>query len=311
MSYIFSVGWDKKIHVWADEKEEEVETSRILPRDGHEGHRADIMSATYCLKNGMIYTGGHDGQIIAWNFETGYAKYKLHENDKTCVSDNIMEGKSVDQLVILEIRDKLMSMSCDQNLRFWHLNELTGGTQPSFKFHCKHPDDDGLSACQVTKDNDIIVTADTSGQLKMWDIKDVDLDDQSTATKFIEKYFIIAHRGATINSIQIVEEKNIKTDRFIITAATDNNIHLHRLSNGVFIGQFGQAHAWNIHDISAFEKRKPRYVREWYLRLKARMKELRAKAAELKGGEAGDPELQPVIPNLNADTTAATKKKNL
>lgn len=113
MSFIFSVGWDKKIHIWADEKEEEVETSRILPRDGHEGHKADIMSATYCLKNGMIYTGGHDGSIIAWNFETGYAKYKLHENDKTCVSNNIMDGKSVDKLIILDVRDKLMSMSCD------------------------------------------------------------------------------------------------------------------------------------------------------------------------------------------------------
>lgn len=79
------------------------------------------------------------------------------------------------------------------------------------------------------------MTGDTSGQLKMWDISDVDLDEQSTDVKFIEKYFIIAHR-ATINSIQIVEEKNIKTDRFIITAGNDNNINLHRLSNGVFIG---------------------------------------------------------------------------
>ena len=67
---------------------------------------------------------------------------------------------------------------------------------------------------------------------------DVDFDDQTTENKFIEKYFIIAHR-AVINSIQIVEEKNIKSDRFIITASNDCNINIHRLSNGVFIGQFG------------------------------------------------------------------------
>lgn len=87
----------------------------------------------------------------------------------------------------------------------------------------------------VTKDNNILVTADTSGQMKCWDITDVDLDDQATESKFIEKYFIIAHRSI-INTIQIVEEKNIKTDKFIITASNDNNINLHRLSNGVFIG---------------------------------------------------------------------------
>jgi len=37
------------------------------------------MSAIYCLKNNLIYTGGHDGTLISWNFETGYIKYYLHE----------------------------------------------------------------------------------------------------------------------------------------------------------------------------------------------------------------------------------------
>ena len=107
--------------------------------------------------------------------------------------------------------------------------------------------------------------------MKVWDITDVNLLDPSTKNKFIEKFFIIAHR-AVINNIQIVEESNIKSDKFIITSSNDNNINLHRLSNGVFIGQFGQANGWNIHDMSPYENRKPRYVREWYLKLKAKMK---------------------------------------
>jgi len=57
----------------------------------------------------------------------------------------------------------------------------------------------------------------------------------------------------------------------------------------VFIGQFGQANGWNIHDMSPYEKRKPRYVREWYLKLKARMKANREKKEqvleEVKEGE--------------------------
>jgi WD40 repeat protein len=91
-------------------------------------------------------------------------------------------------------------MTADQNLRFWNILETQGGKQPSFKFNCKHPDEDGLTALSVTKDNNIIVTGDTSGQIKMWDISQVDFDDQSTEKKFIEKYFIIAHKS-TINSI--------------------------------------------------------------------------------------------------------------
>jgi len=122
--------------------------------------------------------------------------------------------------LILEKREKLLSMSADQWLRFWSLDELTTDDQPSFSFHCKHPDDDQLSACAVTEDNNTLVTGDTSGQLKIWDITHVDLDDRSTANHFIEKVFIIAHR-ALINTIQIVEEPAIKTDRFIITSSLD------------------------------------------------------------------------------------------
>lgn len=88
MSYVISAGWDRRIHVWADEKTEDVTSTKILPYGDQKdkGHQDDIMSCTYDLKHQMIYTGAHDGTIIAWNFETGYSKYKLHELDPTCTS---------------------------------------------------------------------------------------------------------------------------------------------------------------------------------------------------------------------------------
>lgn len=48
---------------------------------------------------------------------------------------------------------------------------------------------------------------------------------------------------------------------------------MHRLSDGVFIGQFGQAKPWDINDTSNIT-RKPRYVREWKLKLKILRNEL-------------------------------------
>ena len=171
----------------------------------------------------MIFTGGHDGTIISWSMETGSAKRHLHDKDKTCLSstkdvnDAIKESKSVEAILVLEQRQKLLSMTADQWLRFWSLDELTT-EPPSFKWHCNHPEDDQLSACAVTDDNNTLVTADTSGQMKIWDITNVNFDDQSTDINFIEKVFIIAHK-ALINTIEIVEHQTIKTDRFIITAS--------------------------------------------------------------------------------------------
>ena len=106
------------------------------------------MSAVYCLSKKLIYTGAHDGSLIAWNFETGYIKYQLHIYDKTCMSqDYIRESKSVDKLLILEKRNKLVSMTADQNLRFW---ELKDAKAPTFKFHCRHPQGDHLTAMAVS-----------------------------------------------------------------------------------------------------------------------------------------------------------------
>jgi len=73
--------------------------------------------------------------------------------------------------------------------------------------------------------------------MKAWDISGVDFDDQTTSSKFNELYFIIGHRS-TINSIVIVENSNIKTGKFIVTAGNDCNILLHKLETGVRIGKF-------------------------------------------------------------------------
>ncbi len=62
-------------------------------------HNDDVMSLAFCRTNQLIYTGGHDGSLIAWNLETGYVKFYLHDYDPTCMSKGgnyIKESKSVD-----------------------------------------------------------------------------------------------------------------------------------------------------------------------------------------------------------------------
>ena len=104
-------------------------------------------------------------------------------------------------------------------------------------------------------------------------------------------WFINAHRKM-INTVEIVEqrddiyndsdsddahielpegmepeEKKPWPDVFVLTAGADWDILLHRLSNGVKIGQFAQDNLWNIYDMSPYENIRPNYVREW-LKLK-------------------------------------------
>jgi hypothetical protein len=43
---------------------------------------------------------------------------------------------------------------------------------------------------------------------------------------------------------------------------------MHRLSNGVKIGQFAQEQPWNIFDMSAYDGVRPNFVREWLVQKK-------------------------------------------
>jgi hypothetical protein len=50
----------------------------------------------------------------------------------------------------------------------------------------------------------------------------------------------------------------------VISASSDNNIFLHRLSNGGKIGQFNQDMKWDVHDMTNYTKR-PNLVRDWLM----------------------------------------------
>lgn len=52
-------------------------------------------------------------------------------------------------------------------------------------------------------------------------------------------------------------------DVFVLTASQDQDILLHRLSNGVKIGQFAQDEPWNIYDMTPYDKIRPNYVQFW------------------------------------------------
>ncbi len=66
-----------------------------------------------------------------------------------------------------------------------------------------------------------------------------------------------------INIVEINHGEDAEKEKFIVSSANDHNIQLTRFKDGVHIGQFGQDSMWNIHDLSAFNGREPRYTRSW------------------------------------------------
>ena len=163
--------------------------------------------------------------------------------------------------------------------------------------------DDQLTGIAISKANDRFVTTDTIGRIKMFNIsrllaaegqrsgkiKDRSMSEKQKMAMVSDPWFIKAHKQA-ITSVEIIErnmepiefdlselpedmapeEKVAWPDLFVLTAGQDCNILLHRLSDGVRIGQFHQEEPWNIYDMTPYQTIKPNYVREWLQEKKAK-----------------------------------------
>jgi len=222
-----AVGWDKKLHIWgdpADEEnggdEEENWCSDWPSKNAPLIHKHDIMSCIFFLRLALVFTGGLDGTLIAWNLDTGFARYYLHDRDPTMMCKKnpdgtpgntfVEESKSIDQLVIMEEQEILVSMSADQIVRFWDLKDLQTVKGPIHSMFAGHgdPKEEQLTGIAVTLENDQFVTSDTSGRIKMFDCSRI--SDWRTEKDFENKikcrYYIIAHKSL-ISSIEIVSKK--------------------------------------------------------------------------------------------------------
>ena len=77
-------------------------------------------------------------------------------------------------------------------------------------------------------------------------------------------------------------------DLFVLSCSKDCNILLHRLSNGVKIGKFGQDAFWNIFDMSQYDTKtvKPNYVRDWIKEKKVSWRRMIEDAIEIAKQES-------------------------
>ena len=160
---------------------------------------------------------------------------------------------------------------------------------------------DQLTGVAITIENDRLVTTDTTGRIKMFDISKIDFTKPNQTQEEMKAlvtnpWFINAHRKL-ITTVEIIQQREQEEseeedddfelpegltkeervdwpDFFVLTASQDCDVLLHRLSNGVRIGQFAQDELWNIYDMTPYEKIRPNYVRDWLVEKKEKWKKL-------------------------------------
>ena len=83
-----------------------------------------------------------------------------------------------------------------------------------------------MTAIATDEDNDFLVTGDTAGCMKLWDISQHRFKLDLTSEKMNQLWFIQAHGRCAINGIQVVPimHGEDESEKFIVSCANDHNI---------------------------------------------------------------------------------------
>ena len=254
--YFASVGWHREVRLSPDPSKvaqgtanssnaKQIQQTRRLT-----GHAEDILSVAFCPPN-LLATSSYDGMIIVWNLQSGAVKSRLQPLPNHG-GQGLLSSRAVECLRFLDpglMREVIVLASCgaDGSLRFW--NTRLGECLLTVEGVCLPGD--SLLHMAVDETSTFLVTGDSSGRVKVWDMSHLsDLaalapdggataraDDPDSKVRMLFTWR--AHRQS------IVHVEYLPGIDGLMTASTDCTARLWTLS-GEQIGLFGQAKPWML-----------------------------------------------------------------
>jgi len=236
--YIVAVGWDRVVYVWPDSANYKTECVKELV-----GHEDDILSAVY-VPHGLLATSSYDGMIYVWNLDSGFFKCSMSVPEDE-LQRTLPDQRPIERLVYLSRVKLIVSSGADGYIRFWN---PFAGEQVYFE-DARHYRGESIVALASDELNNFLVSGDTVGNVKLWDISTwVDFDALSedvVSKSLIELVYFKAH-ASPVASVEVIDRHNL-----ILTAGQDAMVCLFTME-GALVGSFTQASRWDLANPSSF-----------------------------------------------------------
>ncbi|XP_056673227.1 WD repeat-containing protein on Y chromosome-like isoform X5 [Monodelphis domestica] len=234
-----TVGWNRKIILYDCSKLENVYVPADKTWKGGQLHKEDILAVDYCPPLDLLATASFDGEIIVWNVETQRPHHFVRK-----VSRESSLGP-VNKLLFLQHRctDQSLQKAAilisaeTGNLHWW---SLFGKRMEYGKFYAPLKEDISVTGLSATKNNQLLVTGDSSGFIQVWDISDYGTTLSSSSNPLLLRSWK-AHSCTVVS----VEHFSYGSDSFIISGSSDGTSGLWT-AEGTFVGLFGQEKKWSL-----------------------------------------------------------------
>lgn len=243
-AFVISVGWDRRIEIYLDSKEETQFNQRPKPSwqdDVRSGHKADILCIAQCTPH-LLATGCYDGEIIIWNVvsERILCRFQTPQQSSSYPVLSLIFLKT--RAIVPELSSSAWLASSDSKgyVHFWSV--LNGGNFiASFQASQHHQ---AIMKLALTQDDSMLFTADHVGFISVYDVKQYALEPEQNPPEKVS--FWRAHISS-ITSLKVIDK-----DQFLLTSSMDFSVRLWSI-HGEFIGTFGQNESWSIDTPSSWK----------------------------------------------------------
>ncbi|XP_020511499.2 cilia- and flagella-associated protein 337 [Labrus bergylta] len=245
---ILVMGWDRMLTVF---RLHSFSQSFVEPSEWKGGvqHRSDVLCAAFQPPQTLV-TGSYDGEIIVWNnsTETALRKLRPHREDSHPGANSKEDSDNsiaISQLIFIPGRSSAAAatggadlISCGGSgvVRLWSTthSRLVG----QFTAHSK---DLGSIVMNVSPCGKYLVTADSEGTLKTWDIQRYGLVSDDATTR--EPPELLCAFRPHLDRVTHLDMCNHGDRLLLFSASADCSVALSYLP-GATIGLFGQQEQW-------------------------------------------------------------------
>ncbi|XP_056627857.1 WD repeat-containing protein 49 isoform X2 [Triplophysa dalaica] len=218
-------------------------------------HSEDIIAMDHCPSLGILATGSFDGEIIMWNMGLQRSITRLQRSPPDKMGGKQRLYPPVHRLLFLQrraqknvLKNSAVLLSSQAGSVCWW--SIYGPKHKHGQFYVPGESNKSVTGLSSDQENGLLVTGDTTGSIKVWDISQYALSagDESSTELPPLLHSWRGHEGALESSEILAYGSRL----FVLTVSSDCRACLWTIDGG-YVGCFGQEEKWDISNPDTYQ----------------------------------------------------------
>ncbi|XP_067286401.1 cilia- and flagella-associated protein 337 isoform X4 [Pseudorasbora parva] len=252
---LLATGWSRQITQYNIAFSKDIYVKTDLTWKSGPQHREDILSMDHCLGLGLLATGSYDGVIIIWTLALQKPITQLQRSQQEKVV------LPVHRLLFLQkraqqshLRSGAVLLSSQAGSVCWW--SIYGPRHNHGQFYVPDEFDESVMGLSTDQENTLLVTGDSTGSIKVWDISQYalspgDIESAKELPPLLHSWR--GHERAIVSSEVLVYESQL----FVLSTSVDRRACLWTREGGC-VGCFGQKQQWDLSNPDTYQTNRER-----------------------------------------------------